>query len=70
MILSLLVKPLARRIALIHASVPELTKRILSIFGTIETANSAISVSIAVGIPKEVPDFAFSITASTTGEKA
>src|SRR5690606_37458148 len=62
-ILSLLVKPLANLTALIQASVPEFTKRILSIFGTIETANSAILVSISVGIPKEVPFLAFSITA-------
>ena len=39
MILSLLEKPLARRMALMQASVPEFTKRILSIFGTIETAS-------------------------------
>ena len=35
--------------------------------GTIEMANSAILVSISVGIPNEVPFFAFFITASTTG---
>ncbi|MCY1460484.1 hypothetical protein D9M71_780480 [compost metagenome] len=53
-----------------QASVPEFTKRILSILGTIETANSAISVSKAVGIPKDVPSMALSITAFTTGSKA
>ena len=53
--------------ALIQASVPEFTKRILSILGTIEMANLAISVSNSVGIPNEVPFFAFSITALTTG---
>src|SRR5690606_39352230 len=56
--------------ALMQASVPLLTKRILSTFGTIETANFAISVSIFVGIPKDVPRVAFSITLSTTGAKA
>ena len=58
---------IAKRIALMHASVPEFTKRILSIFGTIETASSAILVSNSVGIPNEVPFLAFSIMASTTG---
>ena len=53
--------------ALIQASVPEFTKRILSIFGTIETAKAAILVSNSVGIPKEVPNLARSVTASTTG---
>ena len=38
--------------------------------GTIETASSAICVSISVGIPKEVPSLAFSTTASITGGKA
>lgn len=67
MILSRFVYPLAKRIALMQASVPEFTKRILSIFGTIETANSAIFVSNSVGVPKDVPNFALSIIASTTG---
>ena len=66
MILSLPVNPLASRTALIQASVPEFTKRILSILGTMDTANSAILVSISVGIPKLVPFLAFSMTASTT----
>ena len=56
--------------ALIHASVPEFTNLIFSILGTIEMANVAISVSKAVGIPKEVPSLARSITAFTTGSKA
>ena len=34
--------------------------------GTMDTANSAILVSISVGIPKLVPFLAFSMTASTT----
>ncbi len=50
-----------------QASVPEFTKRILSILGTMFTANLASSVSISVGIPNEVPFLAFSITASNTG---
>ena len=70
MIFSFPVYPLASLIALIHASVPELTNLILSILGTIETARSAIFVSISVGMPKEVPFLAFSITASKTGLNA
>jgi hypothetical protein len=50
-----------------QASVPEFTNRILSMFGTMLTANAAISVSSAVGIPKEVPNLAFSVIAFTTG---
>ena len=53
--------------ALIHASVPEFTKRILSILGTMETAKAAICVSNSVGIPNEVPNLALATTASTTG---
>ena len=67
MILSFFVKPLAKRMALIQASVPELTNLILSIPGTILIASEANSVSIAVGIPKEVPKAAFSVTAFKTG---
>ena len=70
MILSFFANPRANLTALIHASVPEFTNLILSIFGTIETANAAICVSNSVGIPKEVPSLAFSITACTTGSKA
>ena len=53
-----------------QASVPEFTNLILSMLGTIETAKAAIWVSNSVGIPKEVPDLAFSVTASTTGWNA
>ena len=53
--------------ALIQASVPLFTKRILSILGTIETASSAICTSTSVGIPNEVPFLARSVTASITG---
>ena len=56
--------------ALIQASVPEFTNRILSIPGTMATAKAAICVSNSVGIPNEVPNFAFSITACTTGSYA
>ena len=38
-----------------QASVPELTKRILSLFVIMSNARAAISVSKAVGIPKDVP---------------
>ena len=70
MIFSFAEKPLAKRTALIQASVPEFTKRIWSTLGTMETASSAICVSISVGIPKEVPNFALSTRASITGGKA
>ena len=51
MILSLPVKPLAARTALITASVPELTIRIISTQGTISEISSAISTSKAVAVP-------------------
>ena len=70
MIFSFPVYPLAKRTALIQASVPLLTNLILSIFGTMEIASRANSVSISVGIPKEVPLLAFSITALITGSWA
>jgi hypothetical protein len=70
MIFSLWVAPRAKRTALMQASVPELTKRILSILGIIWSAKRAISVSSSVGIPKEVPRSARSFTASITGAKA
>ena len=37
------------------ASVPELTMRTISMFGTISTIFSAISTSSAVGAPKDRP---------------
>ena len=67
MIFSQLVYPRASRTALMQASVPEFTNRILSILGAIEVASSAILVSSAVGIPYEVPLSACFCTASTTG---
>mgnify|MGYP000684065819 CR=1 FL=1 len=54
-ILSLPVKPRARRIALMVASVPELTIRTCSIDGTISITFSAILISSSVGAPKERP---------------
>ena len=47
--------PLANLTALMHASVPEFTNRILSILGIEEIINSANSVSNAVGIPNDIP---------------
>ena len=52
--------------ALIHASVPELTNLILSILGTIDNASFASLVSNNVGIPKEVPFLATKEIASIT----
>ena len=49
------VKPRARRMALIDASVPELTMRTISIDGTASTINSASCVSRSVGAPKLAP---------------
>ena len=50
------VAALARRTALIVASVPELTKRTISIDGTIAQTSSAIWISACVGAPKEEID--------------
>ena len=69
-IFSRFVTPRANRTALMQASVPELTKRILSILGTISITSSAICVSSAVGIPKEVPRSARDFTAFITGSYA
>jgi hypothetical protein len=51
MIFSLHVKPLARRIALMVASVPELTILTISMEGTMEVIFRAISTSSSVGAP-------------------
>ena len=60
--------PRANLIALIQASVPELTNLIFSISGTIDKDNLARSVSKVVGIPKEVPFLAvFDIALITLG---
>ena len=47
--------PRARRMALIVASVPELTSRTFSIDGTASMTRSASSLSASVGAPKLVP---------------
>ena len=52
------------------ASVPELTIRTISIWGTILTISFAISTSRAVGAPKLRPCCAASMTASQTRESA
>ena len=49
------VAPRARRTALIVASVPELTKRIISMDGTSFETFSASRTSSSVGAPKDVP---------------
>ena len=49
------VKPRATRVALIVASVPELTMRTISTDGTASHTSFAISTSRAVGAPKLVP---------------
>ena len=66
MILSRPVAPLARRTALMTASVPELTIRTISTWGTISVMSLAISTSLAVGAPKLRPSFAALMTASQT----
>ena len=48
-------KPRARRIALIVASVPLETKRTISTDGTASTTSSASSVSSSLGAPKLDP---------------
>ena len=53
-----------------HASVPEFTNLTLSILGADEITNSAISVSIDVGIPNEVPFLAIFEIELTTGSYA
>ena len=49
------VAPRARRMALIVASVPEFTKRTISIDGTIFATRSARRTSSSVGAPYDVP---------------
>ena len=62
MILSLPVNPLAARIALMTASVPELTKRLTSMDGMSSLINSAKITSFSVGAPKVNPFLQDSIT--------
>ena len=66
MILSRFVNPRAARMALITASVPELTIRIISIDGMLSQMSFAISTSIFVAAPKLNPLAQASITASNT----
>ena len=60
------VAPRARRIALIAASVPELTSRTISTDGRCAQMASASSTSRRVGAPKEKPSRTAFSTASTT----
>ena len=55
MVRSRLVKPRATRSALMVASVPELTRRTISMEGNISRTVSASSISCSVGAPKLVP---------------
>ncbi len=66
MTLSRFVAARASRSALMVASVPELTRRIISIDGTACVIISASSTSPTVGAPKEKPRVAAFFTASTT----
>ncbi len=66
MILLRPVAPRARRMALMPASVPELTRRIISIDGTWRMISSASSTSRSVGAPKLNPSSAAFCTASST----
>ena len=59
------VKPRASRIALIVASVPELTKRTISTEGSSSQISSAITTSPSLGAPNDKPFKAASRTAST-----
>ena len=52
--------------ALIVASVPELTMRTMSMEGTSSQTRSAIRVSSSVGAPKDSPFAAVSATAART----
>jgi hypothetical protein len=62
--------PRASRIALIVASVPELTIRTSSIDGTSSQIRRASRVSISVGAPNDSPAAARSCTARMTAEWA
>ena len=63
-------KPRATRMALIVASVPELTMRTSSIDGTSSMIFLATTVSSSVGAPKDRPSAAFSCTALITAGSA
>ena len=70
MIRSRPVIPRARRIALIEASVPELTIRTISIDGTASMISSARSTSASVGAPNVVPRRVASSTTATVSGSA
>ena len=60
------VAPRAKRMALMAASVPELTNRTMSMLGMCFKISSASSTSRSVGAPKEKPSDSAFCTASTT----
>ena len=70
MILSRSVKPRATRSADMVASVPDETRRIFSIDGTMNWTSSPSSASRAVGAPKVVPEAAVWTMAATTSGSA
>ncbi len=70
MILLRFVKPRARRIALMVASVPELTMRTSSMDGTSSMILRATTVSISVGAPNDRPCSAVCCTARITAGSA
>ena len=65
-IMSRPVAALASRIADIEASVPEFTKRIISMDGTASTMSLAAVTSISVGAPNDAPRAVASCAAWTT----
>jgi hypothetical protein len=60
------VKPRAKRMALMVASVPEFTKRTSSMDGMSRVTRRASAVSTSVGAPKERPSAATACTAAIT----
>ena len=64
------VAPRASRIAVIAASVPELTRRTCSIDGNASTISAASSTSRSVDAPYVMPASAASTTASTVSGSA
>ncbi len=65
-ILSLPVIPLARRMALVVASVPELTNRTISMLSNAAQTSSAMRTSSLVGVPNLSPLCAARATATLT----
>jgi hypothetical protein len=62
------VKPRARRMAAVVASVPEEQKRILRIQGMRSRTSSPMRISRGLGAPKEAPSRRASCTACITAE--